>query len=95
MPGMSIRQANERDAAAAAAATAERSQGSTATSSKQKIIYAAAIVALVAVACASYAYLNSPGPKRSKDGKSKPFFADKPPPIDAPAGEPPGFYRRH
>lgn len=84
MSGMSIRQANERDAAAAAAA--EGSNGSSAGASRQKLLYAAAVVALVAIAVGSYTYFNSAAPKRSKEGKSKPFFADKPPPIDAPAG---------
>ncbi len=82
MSGMSIRQANERDAAAAAA----RINGSSAITSRQKLVYAAAIVAVIAVAFGSYSYLNAATPKRSKEGKAKPFFADKPPPIDAPAG---------
>ena len=80
MAGMSIRQANERDAAAAAAAL------NPTAASKRKIVYAAVIVAIVAVAFGSYTYMNSPGPKRSREGRQKPFFADKPPPIDAPAG---------
>ncbi len=80
MAGMSIRQANERDAAAAAAAL------NPTAASKRKMVYAAVIVAIVAVAFGSYTYMNSPGPKRSREGRQKPFFADKPPPIDAPAG---------
>ena len=78
---MSIREANERDAAAAAAA-ATAAAGSP---SKQKLIYAAAIIALVAIAFGTYSYLGSPA-RRPKQGKSKSFLEDQAPPIDAPAG---------
>jgi hypothetical protein len=78
MSGMSIRQANDRDAAAAAAA---------ANPPKRKLVYIAAVVAILAVALGSYSYFSTPGAtKRSKQAKPKSFFEDKPSPMDAPAG---------
>jgi len=84
--GISIRQANERDAAAAAAAAGGGGGDRSASHAPphRLLIYAAVVVALAAVAFGGYSYLKAPpAPKSSRHGKSS-SFSSKAPPIDAP-----------
>ena len=82
--GISIRQANERDAAAAAAAAGGGDRSASHASPHRLLIYAAVVVALAAVAFGGYSYLKAPPvPKSSRHGKSS-SFSSKAPPIDAP-----------